>query len=173
MSRPRGWLPARLPMGLRDDDILVRFVAMLEVTAESVQQNVDQLPYLADPSVTPLPMLDWLARMVGSKDLERLPDEQRRAWVRSAGHLVQRRGTKAQIEALVEPFAAGAYSVVDDGGVYREGEAAACAATVWVTIDELQYTTAEDVSRLVREAVPAHCALWMRIGDDEPRLVTR
>ncbi len=173
MSRPRGWLTARLPMGMREDDVLVRFVSMLEVISESVQQSIDQLPHLADPAVAPTPTLEWLARMVGSRDLENLSETQRRSWVNDAGQLMLRRGTRAQIEALVAPFADGAFTVIDDGGIFPAGGAPACHGTVWVSIERLAHSTPEEVGRLVREAVPAHCTVWMKIGDSDREMVMR
>lgn len=173
MSRPRGWLPARLPMGMRDDDILARFVAMLEQVAEPLQQRIDQLPHLADASVTPLTMLPWLAAMVGAEDLETLPEVERRHFVHQAGQLLQGRGTQAQLEALVAPFSAGSYSVTDDGGIYREGMSQPCTGTVWVQIDELQYTSRDNLTTIIREAVPAHCVVWFQLGDEPMEALVR
>lgn len=173
MSRPRGWLPARLPMGMRDDNILARFVQMLEQVAEPVQQRIDQLPHLADASVTPLPMLPWLAAMVGAEDLETLPDVERRNFVRQAGHLLQGRGTKAQVEALVAPFSVGGYSVTDDGGIYREGASVPCNGTVWVRVEALQFTSRDNLTKIIREAVPAHCVVWFQVGDEPMEALVR
>jgi phage tail-like protein len=131
-------------MGMREDDVLVRFVSMLEVISESVQQSIDQLPHLADPAVAPTPTLEWLARMVGSRDLENLSETQRRSWVNDAGQLMLRRGTRAQIEALVAPFADGAFTVIDDGGIFPAGGAPACHGTVWVSIERLAHSTPEE-----------------------------
>lgn len=173
MTRTRGWLPARLPMGMRDDAILSRFVEMLEQVAEPVQQRIDQLPYLADASVTPLPMLPWLAAMVGADDLETLPDVERRQFVRQAGHLLQGRGTRAQLEALVAPFSEGGYSITDDGGIYREGRAEPCHGTVWVRLEQLRYTSRDNLTAIIREAVPAHCVVWFQVGDEPMEALVR
>jgi P2-related tail formation protein len=160
-------------MGMRDDYILSRFVEMLEQVAEPVQQRIDQLQYLADASVTPLPMLPWLAAMVGAEDLETLPEVDRRHFVRQAGQLLQGRGTTAQIEALVAPFSDGGYSVTDDGGIYREGQAQPCNGTVWVRMDGLRYTSRDNLTKIIREAVPAHCVVWFQIGDEPMEALVR
>jgi phage tail-like protein len=173
VSRPRGWLPARLPMGMRDDHILSRFVEMLEHVAEPMQQRIDQLPYLADASVTPLTMLPWLASMVGAEDLETLPEVQRRNFVRQAGGLLQGRGTIAQLEALVAPFSSGAYSITDDGGIYRQGQAQPCTGNVWVRLEALQYTSRDNLTKIIREAVPAHCVVWFQVGDEPMEALIR
>jgi len=173
VSRQRGWLPGRLPMGMRDDAILARFVEMLEQVAEPVQQRIDQLQYLADSSVTPLPLLPWLAAMVGAEDLETLPDVERRRFVRQAGALLQGRGTYAQLEALVAPFSAGGYSISDDGGIYREGRATPCSGNVWVRIEQLQFTSRDNLTTIIREAVPAHCVVWFQVGDEPMEALVR
>jgi phage tail-like protein len=160
-------------MGMRDDDILARFVAMLEQVAEPMQQRIDQLPYLADASVTPLTMLPWLAAMVGAEDLETLPEVVRRRFVHQAGQLLQGRGTRAQLEALVAPFSAGSYSVTDDGGIFREGMAQPCTGTVWVQIEQLQFTSRDNLTTILREAVPAHCVVWFQLGDEPMEALVR
>jgi phage tail-like protein len=160
-------------MAMRDDDILARFVALLEEVAEPVQQRIDQLPHMAEAAVTPLALLPWLAAMVGAEDLETLPEWDRRNFVRQAGALLQGRGTLAQLDALVAPFSEGAYRISDDGGIYREGDTQPCAGTVWVHMDGVRYTSRDNLTKIIREAVPAHCVVWFHVGYEPMEALTR
>jgi phage tail-like protein len=173
VTRSQGWLPSRLPMGMRDDTVLVRFLQLLETVVEPLQQRIDQLPHLSDATVTPVPMLPWLAAMLGADDLETLPELTRRRYIQDAGVLMQLRGTKAQLEALVAPFCSGSFSVTDDGGIYREGEADPCHGNVVVAMAGLQHTSRENLAAMIREAVPAHCVAWLQIGEEPMEALVR
>ena len=55
--RPPDWLTAQLPLGLVEDDLLRRFVAMFQAVADTMLEHVDNLGLLLDPSVAP-PAMD-------------------------------------------------------------------------------------------------------------------
>lgn len=167
MSRRPDWLVARLPMGMREDVVLTRLVALLQQVSDTVLEQVDQLPMLADPAVTPTPMLPWLAAFVHAEDLEMLPEPERRRAVRDAGRLVLRRGTRRHLATLVAPFVVEPFEIVDDGGVFRIGEAAPALGAVRLRIGGVRHTTVEDLRRLVAAAVPAHCVVTIEVVESE------
>ena len=78
MSRQEGWLVRRLPVGMQDDWVMARLLTILENVAETVQVQADQIPLLADPTVTPDALLSWLGRFVDAPDTETLPAAERR-----------------------------------------------------------------------------------------------
>lgn len=165
MTRRNDWLVSRLPMGMRDDVVLTRLVALLQEVSDTVLEQVDQLPMLADSAVTPTPMLPWLAGCVNAEDMEMLPEPERRRAIRDAGRLVLRRGTREQLRTLLAPFVVEPFDVVDDGGVFRIGEAPRALGAVRVRVGGLRDTTIEDLRRLAAAAVPAHCVVDIEMVD--------
>lgn len=164
MMRRRGWLVRRLPVGLQEDRTMTGLVAILEEVSETVQQQADQIPFLADPAVTPEHLLTWLGRFVDAPGSENLPEEKRRDLLRDTGSLILRKGTREHILTLIEPYVSGSVDVLEDGGVFREGEAGRCEGIVVVRADQLEHGTATDLYKLVRSITPVHCQIRIEIG---------
>lgn len=164
MSRQTGWLVRRLPVGMQDDRVMVGLLSILEEVAESVQQHADQIPHLADPSVTPEALLSWLGRFVDAPDTENLPVEDRRDLLADAGSLILRKGTKEHVRTLVAPYVTGALEVDDDGGIYREGQAPRNEGRVTVRTGGITHGTPSDLLKLVRSITPTHCLVSLEVG---------
>lgn len=164
MTRERGWMVRRLPVGMQEDRVLVALVSILEEVAESVQQHADQTAFLADPAVTPEVLLSWLGRFIDAPDTENLPPDQRRDLLRDAGSLILRKGTNAHVRTLVAPYVSGTLEVDDDGGIYRIGQAPTTEGRVRVRAGSITHGTPSDLLKLVRSITPSHCVVSLEVG---------
>jgi phage tail-like protein len=164
MRRTEGWLVHRLTISQQDDPVLVGLVSLLEQVAETVQQQADQIPFLASPSVTPEHLLPWLGQFIDVPFSEHLPVATQRDQVRDVGNLIHLRGTMKHVKTMVEPYATSEVSVSDDGGVFREGLSGNCGGNVVVRVDSLKFGNADHLIKLIRTIVPAHCTIRFLSG---------
>jgi phage tail-like protein len=135
----RGWL-ADLPHALvdADEDPLTRVLALLASVYEDVAGAIDALPGRLDPAIAPdrrdAPWVARLARWVDVEPAARLDEAQRRALVRDAVALHERRGTvRGIVDAvrrdvgvevtIVEPAPAPAWTLGQGGGALAGGAA--------------------------------------------------
>ena len=139
-------------------------VAILEEVAETVQQQADQIPFLADPSVTPEFLLSWLGRFVDAPGSENLPEAHRRDLLRETGSLILRKGTRDYIFTLIEPYLVGPIDRLEDGGVFREGESGRCEGIIVVRATAIAHGSALDLYKLVRSITPVHCQIRIEIA---------
>jgi phage tail-like protein len=149
----------RLPIAFQDDRVMAGLLGVLESVAESVQVHADQIPYLADPMVTPESLLSWLGRFVDAPDSETLPVEQRRDLLARTGSLILRKGTRDHLATLISPFVAAPIDVDEDGGIHRLGEAPSCEGRVTVSVGGITHGTPSDLLKLMRSITPAHCVV--------------
>ncbi|MEY3034815.1 MAG: hypothetical protein RLZ86_1437 [Actinomycetota bacterium] len=164
MSREPGWLIRRLPISMQDDRVMCGLLGILEEVAESVQVHADQIPFLADPMVTPEHLLSWLGRFVDAPDTETLPVERRRDLLSRTGALILRKGTREHLQTLIEPFVEGPIDIDEDGGIHRLGEAPNCDGRVTVSVAGITHGTPSDLVKLMREITPAHCVVELRVA---------
>ena len=164
MTRRRGWLVRRLPVGMQEDRTMTGLVAILEEVSETVQQQADQIPFLADPSVTPEFLLSWLGRFVDAPGSENLPEDHRRDLLRETGSLILRKGTRDYIFTLIEPYLVGPIDLLEDGGVFREGESGRCEGIIVVRAAAIAHGSAVDLYKLVRSITPVHCQIRIEIA---------
>ena len=164
MTRERGWMVRRLPVGMQEDRIMVALLSILEEVAESVQQHADQTAFLADPSVTPEALLSWLGRFIDAPDTENLPVEQRRDLLTRVGSLILRKGTAEHLRTLVAPYVSGSLDVDDDGGIYRIGQAPNTEGRVSVRAGGITHGTPSDQLKLIRSITPSHCVVSLEVG---------
>ncbi len=139
-------------------------VAILEEVSETVQQQADQIPFLADPSVTPEFLLSWLGRFVDAPGSENLPEAERRDLLRDTGSLILRKGTHDYILTLIEPYLVGPIDLLEDGGVFREGESGRCQGNIVVRASAIAHGSALDLYKLVRSITPVHCQIRIEIA---------
>jgi phage tail-like protein len=162
--RQQGWLLRRLPINMQDDRVMRGLLGIIEEVAESVQLQADQIQYISDPSVTPEHLLGWLGRFVDAPDTETLPVADRRELLADVGALILRKGTKDYVATLVRPFTSGAVEVLDDGGIYRDGEAGRCEGRVVVRVGEVTHGTPDDLLHVIRSIIPAHCVVRLDVN---------
>ena len=63
--RRHDWLVQQLPVGMVDDDFLVRFLSIFQTIADTVLHQVDTLPHMFDPAVAPDSMVRLMGRWIG------------------------------------------------------------------------------------------------------------
>jgi phage tail-like protein len=149
---------------MQEDRTMTGLVAILEEVSETVQQQADQIPFLADPSVTPEFLLSWLGRFVDAPGSENLPEEHRRDLLRETGSLILRKGTRDYILTLIEPYLIGPIDLLEDGGVFREGESGRCEGIIVVRAAAIAHGSATDLYKLVRSITPVHCQIRIEIA---------
>ncbi|MEY3680539.1 MAG: phage tail protein [Ilumatobacteraceae bacterium] len=159
MTREAGWMLRRLPIAFQDDRVMAGLLGVLESVAESVQLHADQIPHLADPTVTPEALLSWLGRFVDAPDSETLPVEDRRDLLARTGALILRKGTRDHLATLISPFVSEPVSIVEDGGIHRLDEAPPCEGRVTVAVGGITHGTPSDLVKLMRSITPAHCVV--------------
>jgi phage tail-like protein len=99
------------------DGFLRRIVAVLEATTQDIDERIERLGTLVDPSTAPADWLDFLASWLGLPWHEQLPDGAKRALLRAAASIRQTRGTRAGILALLRCVLPGRPVRILDPGV--------------------------------------------------------
>jgi phage tail-like protein len=167
MRRP-GWLVEQLPVGMVSDDFFARFVALFEAQADTLMAHADNLEHLPDATVTPLPMVAWLAQWIGLPGLDpSMPGAQQRQMLRVGARALAWRGTRRGLLALLELLSGAPAQVDDGGGVFAEGTAPDDAA--WVRIQVASTGGRDDAAfaRSIADEVPAHVRVELWVGDRE------
>jgi phage tail-like protein len=159
------WLIHQLPVGMAEDDFLVRFLTIFQRVADTVVQQIDALPHVFDPAVAPAPMVRTMGQWIGIDWIDSSLDERlQRALVIEYAQLLQWRGTKRGLRRLLRSMSGGAeVQVTDSGGVFGEGEAPAAPPHVRLDISRLGWSRADDLVRVIRQELPAACTfdLWV------------
>ena len=79
-----------------------------------------------------------------------------RAIVHATGATIGHRGTAAALRAVLEAVTGAEVEVLDQGGIYREGEAPMGAGTVTVRMASSGHLREGELVDLVMQSVPAH-----------------
>jgi phage tail-like protein len=154
--RRQDWLSHQLPVGMLDDEFLVRFLGIFQAVADTVVHQIDTLPHVFDPTVAPDPMVRTMGHWIGIDWVDSsLPDELQRRIVREYGSLIKWRGTKRGLRQLLEVISGERAIVTDSGGVYPEGDAPRDAAHVRLEVRSTGWATESDLLRIVRSELPA------------------
>jgi phage tail-like protein len=91
-----------LPAIYWDDPFMGRFLRIFENILSPLQTTVDRRSQQFDPSVAPLPMLNFLATWVGANEMGEFSEPQMRRLVRNAIRLHHLRGTKDGLKLALE-----------------------------------------------------------------------
>lgn len=161
------WLIHQLPVAMAEDDLLVRFVTIFQCIGDTLLHQIDTLPYQFDPTVAPPTMVRTMAAWVGLDWVDSSLDErlQREAVLRYS-ELLQWRGTRRGLTALLELLTQGPVEVTDSGGVYPEGEAPGGPPHITVRVASSGFVSAGDLVRIVRDEIPANATLRVSIADE-------
>lgn len=156
-SYPPGWLVGQLPVGMRDDDLLVRFTTIFERLGATLRAGADGIEHLVDPTVTTPTMLDaigrWLSYDVLDDQLEL--DHQRRI-VAAIGRSLPWRGTRRGLETLLAGITDG-WVQVDDPGAVGDGELdGRVTGVVLVRVASTGHLQRHELEQLIRDEIPAH-----------------
>jgi phage tail-like protein len=84
--------------------------------ARGLEQTIARLPRLFDPSTTPDQFLSWLAGWVAFSVRADLDPIQQRAFIAQVIPLYRRRGTKENLQALLQLFVRGEPTIREPGG---------------------------------------------------------
>lgn len=161
------WLLAQLPMGMLEDDFFRRFVSIFQDVATTVLEGADNLQNVVDPSVTPTPMLPYMASWLGVRSLDpSLPESLKRRILAESGDILAWRGTRRGLVALLELLCEGEVDVVETGGVWREGEAPRGTGRVEVRVDAPRWASTADFVALVLDELPAHLPAFIFVGGE-------
>ena len=168
VSRPARhprWLVDQLPVGMVQSDFFVRFVGMFQELSSTLLDDADLVEHVADVTVTPVPMLQYLAGWVGTESVDKsLPEDLQRTIVRSSSRSLAHRGTVAGLRGFVEMLSGAPAEVVDGGGIWPEGEAPNDVAWVTITVAGTGHLSEDEFVALVRDEVPAHVRVELWVG---------
>jgi phage tail-like protein len=161
------WLSHQLPVGMTDDDFLMRFLKIFQTVSDTVFHQVDTLPYMFDPAVAPDEMVRLMSRWLGLELVDSsLDDALQREVVMEYSKLLKWRGTRRGMQHMLEVITSGEVTVDDSGGVYPEGDAPRTAPHVRIAVEGTGWATEEDLLVMIRTELPASVTFELRIGDD-------
>ena len=165
---PPGWLVGQLPVGMRDDDLLVRFTTIFERVGATLRAGADGIEHAADPTVTTPPMLVYLGRWLGYDVLdEELPIAQQRRIISALGRALPWRGTARGLRTLLEAVTGGPVRIEDPGGVYGDDHPGRAADQIVVHVRSTGHLREHELQALVRDEVPAHLHVTVMIDATE------
>lgn len=154
---PAGWLVGQLPVGMRDDDLLVRFTTIFERLGETLRAGADGVELAANPTVTSPAMLIFMGRWLGYDVLDRdLPVDQQRRIVAALGRALRMRGTAVGLRTLLEAVTGGPVTVDEPGRVFGDEEPGTIEGTVRVRVGSSGHLREHELEALIRDEVPAH-----------------
>lgn len=161
---PPGWLVGQLPVGMRDDDMLVRFTTIFERLGATLRAAADNVEHVADPTVTSPAMLAYLGNWIGYDLLDDdLAPVRQRAIVAALGRSLPRRGTRAGLVAVLEALTGGPVVIAEPGAVLGEDQPLGPLGPVVVTVTSTGHLREHELHDLVRDEVPAHLPVTVRI----------
>ena len=102
-----------LPSLYTRDELMGRFLMLFESFLTPISQQIRQVPYVFDPTVTPADMLPWLASWLDLQLDPEWPEPQRRALLKSARRLYQKRGTAAGLREYLEIYTGGEVQIIE------------------------------------------------------------
>lgn len=150
------WLIHQLPVGMVEDDFLVRFLSIFQTVADGVLHEIDNLPHMFDPAVAPDAMVRLMGRWLAVNWVDSsLPDATQRDIVRRYSQLLQWRGTRKGMQLLLELISGQPAVVRDSGGVYLEDESPGYAPHVRLEVAATGWASEQDLLDIVRSELPA------------------
>jgi phage tail-like protein len=166
MTRRDDWLIHQLPMGMVEDEFLVRFLSIFQDVADTVVSQIDNLPHVFDSTVAPPTMVRTLGHWVGLDWIDpSLPDALQRKIVRVYFSLLRWRGTKRGMRALLELISEAPATVEETGGIFQEGQSPIGAGHVVLRVRSTGWATEADLLRIVEAELPASVTFELFVGD--------
>lgn len=165
---PGGWLVGQLPVGMRDDDLLVRFTTIFERLGASLRAGADGVEHVADATVTSPAMLAYLTSWLGYDLLDDgLPTVQQRVIVNALGRSLPLRGTAEGLRVLLEAVTGGPVLITEPGGVApADGELPSPDGHVRVRCVTPGHLREHELVALVRDEVPAHLTVTVEFAEE-------
>lgn len=160
------WLVNQLPVGMLGSEFFVRFVSIFQEIAESLMDGADQLEHVPDATVTPTPLLSYLASWIDVRTVDpSLSEEVQRVILRSSARALALRGTRQGLERYLTMLSGGAAEVTDGGGVWAEGEAPDDTAWVSMRVGGTGHLSEDEFVALIRDEIPAHVRAELYVGE--------
>lgn len=167
---PPGWLVQQLPVGMRDDDMLVRFTTIFERLGATLRAGADGVEHVADVAVTTPGMLDYLGRWLGYDLIDdELQRRRQRAIVAALGAAVPLRGTRAGLRTILEAVTAGPVHIEESGGVFNVDDPVPAPGEVVITVASTGHLREHELLHLVSDEVPVHLPVRLVV---DPALLT-
>lgn len=164
-ARRDDWLIQQLPVGMLEDEFLVRFLSIFQDVANTVAHQVDTLRHMFDPDVAPPSMVRALGSWIGVHWIDStLPAELQRRIVTEYANLLRWRGTRRGMAILLEVISGAPATVTDSGGVFGDGDAPRMAPHVRMEVESTGWASADDLVRIVRSELPASVTFQLIAG---------
>lgn len=159
------WLIHQLPVGMVEDDFLVRFLTIFQQISDTLVEQVDSLHHMFDPTVAPPEMVRAMAEWLGVDWVDSSMNSRRqREIVLRYSELIGWRGTRRGLRALLELLSGGEVTVEDSGGIFSRGESPKQPAHVHLTMDSPGWNTVGDLIRIIRAELPASVSFDLEIA---------
>jgi phage tail-like protein len=143
-----------------EDDFLERFVTIFQRVADTILQQIDNLPHAFDPTVAPDAMVRLMAEWFGVNWVDSsLDDRLQRRIVIGYADLIRWRGTARGLTSLLELLTGGSATVVDNGGIFPEGESPDASPHIRLEVESAGWNKISDLVEIVRSEIPA-VATW-------------
>jgi phage tail-like protein len=167
-TTPPGWLVEQLPVGMLEDDFLIRFTSIFQDVADTLVDSVDAIDASADLSLAPEPFVRWLGSWIAAyphpgEAAQGPGDYRERAWIQAQARALIGRGTRPGLQLMLQELCGDRpVRVTDGGGVYPEG---LCPPgdPAWVRVEmpAVDDVAATDVLDLIRADVPVDVAVQL------------
>jgi phage tail-like protein len=176
LTSPAGpqWLVEQLPVGMLEDDFLVRFTSIFQDVADTLVDAVDTVEAAADLTLTPDPFVRWLGSWIDAYpnpgEATQPPGGAReRAWIQAQARALTGRGTRPSLELMLQAlFGDQPLRVSDGGGVYPAGQCPpGDPAWVQVELPALERVAMNAVLDLIRSETPVHVAVRVIVDGGE------
>lgn len=162
---PAGWLVGQLPVGMRDDDLLVRFTTIFERLGETLRAGADGVEHAVDPSVTTAGMLEYVARWLGADILDdHVAIDQQRRIVVALGRARRWRGTARGLRLLLEAITGGWVQVDDPGQVGGGDLDGRVGGQVVVRVASTGHLQRHELEAIIRDEIPAHLEFRVKVA---------
>ena len=166
---PDGWLVGQLPVGLRDDDLMVRLTTIFERLGSTLRAGADGTEHVADHTVTTPGMIHFMSRWFGPSVLDPEMGVARQRMVLAAlARALPLRGTATGLRMLLEALTGDRVEVLDPGGVGREGEIGRHEGVVEVRVVSTGHLREHELAALVRDQVPVHLGVRLLVTGHGP-----
>jgi len=166
-ERSPSWMLDQLPVAMLDHDFFVRFVSIFQHLGTNLLEDADNVEHLVNTTVTPTPMLPYLASWIGVETIDdSQPESLQRRIVAGAAKTLTWRGTARGLRSYLELISEGPAEIEEGGGIWRAGDAPEDTAWVVMRVRSTGLLELTDFIDVVRDEVPAHVRAELYVGPD-------
>jgi phage tail-like protein len=166
-QRSPTWMLDQLPVAMVDHDFFARFVSIFQDLGTTLLEDADNVEHLPDVTVTPAPLLPYLAGWIGVETIDdSQPETLQRRIVSGAAKTLTWRGTARGLSSYLELISESPAEVEEGGGIWRAGDAPEDTAWVVMRVQSTGLLELDDFIDVVRDEVPAHVRAELYVGPD-------